>query len=83
MLTLWYEGSTVNVMTEDLSGLVSGDNTSVLAGLGHSRHLAPHSTDRAPGAGSLHGPGHTPRGEPASGEALVLLLSLLLFKVSL
>ena len=50
--------------------MFSGDDTSVLAGLGHLRHLASHLPDRATGAGRLHGPGHTPRGEPAPGEAL-------------
>ena len=58
---------------EDLSELVSGDNTSVLACLGHLRHLASDISDRATGPGSLHRPGHTPRGESASGEALLLL----------
>ena len=57
----------------DLSELVSGDNTSVLAGLGHLRHLASDISDRAPGPGSMHRPGHTPRGESASGEPLFLM----------
>ena len=50
----------------------SGDDTSVLAGLGDIRHLAPDLPDRAPGAGRLHWPGHSPRGESATGEALII-----------
>ena len=58
----------------NMSVMFSGDNTSVLAGLGHLRHLASHLPDWAPGAGSLHGPGHTPRGESATGEATIDIL---------
>ena len=60
-------------MMEDLTKSdVLGDDTSVLAGLGDIRHLAPDLPDRAPGAGRLHWPGHSPRGESATGEALII-----------